>query len=194
MLAIRLTNTIDLTGMATLALAAATVWLGVSTWLTARESKKSTAIATDELSTIRNQLDLAEQQVALSRQQLQAASRPVVVSYNSSADAIGRRSGPLAAVPQPAGDRYLFPLRNIGAGPALNIAIATLPPKFSTRTRTALAVDEAAFMEITDVTPDDLHDRRFVITYEDVSGQKYVTSVSLDTKRPFFYDIQVERT
>jgi uncharacterized membrane-anchored protein YhcB (DUF1043 family) len=120
MLALEFIDTFDLTAIGTLALAVATF---VSLYFARRALKQ----AQQQITLGQEQLEQTQREIELSRREVEEAHRPVVVPI---ADSTARMDvhlakAPLEKQPQLLERGHLFvPVRNIGAGPALNVEVS----------------------------------------------------------------------
>jgi hypothetical protein len=117
MLAITLTTASAWTAAGTLLLAAATF----VSLIFARSALKKTQ---DQIELGQAQLTQTQREIELSRREVEEAHRPVVVPV---ADTLQRSSRTVRSGPDVSDHLLVIPLRNIGSGPALHVAM-TLEP------------------------------------------------------------------
>jgi hypothetical protein len=116
-LALEFSDNVDPTALATVGLALITVGLLLAGWRSLLQNQRQIKIA-------QGQLEQTQEDLKLSRREVEEAHRPVVVPVVERAQFmdLGADGAGLEICPQLRRGRRLFiPVRNIGAGPALNL-------------------------------------------------------------------------
>ena len=155
----------DLTGIATLALAAVTAWLA---WTTRRVARTS------------------GDQVKIDREQVEQSHRPVVVPYHNPVDEVRHRRGVLvSAAPNLDGGGILIPIQNVGTGPALKISAWFVDGLTDGRVEQpveALAAGDKNCLYFTHperaFVHNDLAFFKAQVWYLDVAGKQYETEIT----------------
>jgi hypothetical protein len=117
------------------------------------------------------------EQVNMSRLELNASQRPVVVPTVLA----GATDGPAG---RGAWNRIVVPIKNVGRGPAINIDLSCMGDDFPTsigENRPVLGADETAELLFLNNGGQTIHPFGLTIVYDDLAGQFYRTTAHWDS-------------
>ncbi len=178
---------IDWTAIATFVLAAVTIWLAVIGGKSLRKTDRA--------------LQQTQEEIKLSRTEVEQVHRPVVVPLNE-------ESTPTARPHMAVQFRMGVPIKNIGPGPALNLRVEVTPrdsagnlsPAWGDRRHSAvsvaLGVDAATVVAVDVPNLSNLPSFSLWLHYEGVAGKCQTTSATYlyasDTRRGHYTDVKIE--